>query len=186
MSDLTLHRLPLRRRGVAIALTLCLAAACSNGVEAGGDDAERNVDGSAIDTAARTPDSAVTYDSALAAELGADEYGMARYVVAFLRSGPARDLDSATAAELQRAHLDNIKRMAEEKSLLVAGPFLDDGDLRGIYIFDVESVEEARALTETDPAIRRGWLEMELHPWYGPAAMRALYDLNQRIQREEI
>lgn len=76
--------------------------------------------------------------------------------------------------------------MAEEKSLLVAGPFLDDGDLRGIYIFDVESVEEARALTETDPAIRRGWLEMELHPWYGPAAMRALYDIDLRIQREEI
>lgn len=186
MPDLTLHGLPPRRRSVAIALMLCLATACGIDFETGGDDAGGNVDGSVIDTAAHTLDSAVTYDSALAAELGADEYGMTRYVVAFLRSGPARDLDSATAAELQRAHLDNIKRMAEEKSLLVAGPFLDDGDLRGIYIFDVESVDEARALTETDPAIQRGWLEMELHPWYGPAAMRALYDLNLRVQREKI
>ncbi len=186
MPDLTLHGFTPRRRSVAIALVFCLAAACSGAGEAGEDDPGGNVDGSAADTAARTLDSATTYDSALAAELGADEYGMARYVVAFLRSGPATDIDSATAAELQRAHLDNIKRMAEEKSLLVAGPFLDDGDLRGIYIFDVESVEEARALTETDPAIQRGWLEMELHPWYGPAAMRALYDINLRIQREDI
>lgn len=186
MPDLTLHGFTPRRRSVAIALVFCLAAACGVDVEADGNDAGGNVDASATDTAALSPDSATAYDSALAAELGADEYGMARYVVAFLRSGPATDMDSATAAELQRAHLDNIRRMAEEKSLLVAGPFLDDGDLRGIYIFDVESVEEARALTETDPAIRRDWLEMELHPWYGPAAMRALYDINLRIQREEI
>lgn len=76
------------------------------------------------------------YDSVLAARLGADEYGMHTYVVALLTAGPNRDVDSATAAELQRAHLDNLFRMADEGSLLLQGPFLDDGTLRGFYIFN--------------------------------------------------
>lgn len=101
------------------------------------------------------------YDSILAAELGADEYGMRRYVMAFLKSGPNRSENKEEAAKLQRAHLDNITRMAEEGKLLVAGPFLDGGEIRGIYIFAVESVEEAEELTKTDPAIKAGTLVMD-------------------------
>ena len=124
------------------------------------------------------------YDSLLAQELGADDYGMRRYVMAFLKSGPNRSQDSAAAAELQRAHMDNIMRMAEEGDLVAAGPFLDDGPLRGIYIFNVETVEEARALTETDPAIAAGRLEMELHPWYGPAGLMQMKEISERISRQ--
>ena len=39
---------------------------------------------------------------------------MKKYVMAFLKKGPNRDLDSAHANELQIAHLKNINRMAEE------------------------------------------------------------------------
>lgn len=127
--------------------------------------------------------SAVVYDSLLAQELGADDYGMRRYVMAFLKSGPNRSQDSASAAELQRAHMDNITRMAEEGDLVVAGPFLDEGPLRGIYIFNVETVEEARALTESDPAIAAGRLEMELHPWYGSAALMQITEIHERVSR---
>ena len=125
----------------------------------------------------------VTFDSTLAAELRADDYGMAQYVIAFLKTGPNTDQDSLALAELQRAHLDNIRRLAEEGKLVLAGPFMDDGDLRGIYVFDVASVEEAEALTATDPAIQQGALEMELHPWYGSAAVRRINDIHIRISR---
>ena len=47
---------------------------------------------------------------------------------------------------------------------MLAGPFADDGVLRGIYVFDVATVAEAEALTKTDPAIQAGQLVMELHP----------------------
>lgn len=123
------------------------------------------------------------YDPALAARLGADEYGMAKYVVAFLRSGPNRDQSPEEAERLMAAHLANIRRMAEAGTLVVAGPFLDDGPLRGIYIFRVDTLEEARALTATDPAIQAGRLEMELHPWYGSAALREVTALHGRIQQ---
>jgi|GEM_PF-199878 len=124
------------------------------------------------------------YDQKLAAELGADDYGMRRYVFALLKAGPKRDQDKETAAELQRAHMANIQRLAEEGKLVLAGPFLDGGELRGIYIFDVANVEEARKLTETDPAIQAGRLVMELHPWYGSAAIGKLNEFHGRIAKK--
>lgn len=125
------------------------------------------------------------YDAALAKKLGADDYGMKKYVMAFLKAGPNRGQDSATAANLQAAHMANIQRMANEGSLVVAGPFLDGGDIKGIYIFNVESVEKAKALTETDPAIKAGRLIMELHPWYGSAAMMEIVPTHNKIQKKD-
>ena len=126
----------------------------------------------------------LAYDADLAARLGADDYGMRRYVVAFLKAGPSRDQDSTAAQQLQRAHMANIRRLAEAGKLVLAGPFLDDGELRGIYVFAVETVEEARALTATDPAIQAGRLEMELHPWYGSAALMQVLELHPRISKQ--
>jgi uncharacterized protein YciI len=126
------------------------------------------------------------FDSVLAQKLGADDYGMKKYVMAFLKTGPTPEPDSVKAAALQRAHLDNIFRLADEGKLAVAGPFLDGGDLRGIYIFNVETIEEAKALTETDPAVQSGTFIMELHPWYGSAAMMLINDWHKRIQKKEI
>ena len=77
------------------------------------------------------------YDSELAQELGADDYGMKMFVFANLKRGPNRDLDPEAAAELQRAHLDNIGRLVESGKLVLAGPFGDDGDIRGKLRRDV-------------------------------------------------
>lgn len=126
------------------------------------------------------------YDSVLARELNADPYGMKQYVMAFLIRGDSSSVDSAEAARLQRAHLDNITRLAREGKLLLAGPFLDNTELRGIYIFNVSTVEEAVNLTGTDPAIKAGVLRMELHPWYGSAALQKINELHARIQSENI
>ncbi|HEY6952846.1 MAG TPA: YciI family protein [Bacteroidota bacterium] len=124
------------------------------------------------------------FDSTLARQLNADEYGMKKYVLAFLKAGPNRSQDSATAANLQRQHLGNIQRMAREGKLVLAGPFLDDTDLKGIYLFNVESVDEARALTGSDPAIKAGRLIMELHPWYGSAALQQVNEIHRQLQRK--
>jgi len=126
------------------------------------------------------------FDSILAKKYDADDYGMKKYVLAFLKRGPNQDQDSATVSNLQRAHLDNIGKLADEGKLVLAGPFLDGGDLRGIYIFNVESIEEAKKLTETDPAIIAGRLEMELHPWYGSAALMEVNDLHKKISKVNI
>ncbi len=124
-------------------------------------------------------------DTSLARELGADDYGMRQYVMAFLKAGPNRSQSQEEAMKLQKAHLDNITRMANEGMLVLAGPFLDDGEIRGIYIFDVKTIEEARALTETDPAIQAGRLVMELHPWYGSAALMKVNEIHNRLPAKD-
>lgn len=126
------------------------------------------------------------YDSLYASKLGADDYGMRKYVIAFLKKGPNRDQDDSTKAALQRAHLDNITRLAEEGTLVLAGPFFDDGDIRGIYIFAVDSLSKAEELTKTDPAVKAGSLIMELHEWYGSAAVMEINEIHNRIAKIKI
>ncbi|HEY0366851.1 MAG TPA: YciI family protein [Pyrinomonadaceae bacterium] len=70
--------------------------------------------------------------------------------------------------EIQKGHMANINRLAEMKKLIAAGPFGDDGRLRGIFVFRVGSLEEAKALTAGDPAVQAGRLAMEIHPWMVP------------------
>ncbi len=130
--------------------------------------------------------SEAVYDSVLAKKLQADKYGMKKYVMAFLKRGPNRSQDSVTAANLQRAHLKNIQRMANEGKLVLAGPFMENTDLRGIYIFNVETLEEARKLTETDPAVKAGRLVMELHPWYGSAAVQEINAIHKRLEEKSV
>ena len=90
---------------------------------------------------------------------------------AFLKRGPNRkegDDKNPEIQELQKAHIANIQRLAAMKKLLVAGPFGDNGDLRGIFVFRVGSLEEAQSLCTTDPMIKAGRLVVELHPWQIP------------------
>jgi uncharacterized protein YciI len=134
----------------------------------------------------QTVEASPTYDSLLARELGADAYGMKTYVMAFLKEGPDRTQDSTTAAAIQRGHLDNITRMAKEGKLIFAGPFMDSFEIKGIYIFDVETIEEAEELTNTDPAIQSGRLTMELHPFYGSAALMKVNEIHEKIQKQGI
>jgi uncharacterized protein YciI len=88
----------------------------------------------------------LVYDSIKAQQYGADSYGMKKYIMAFLKKGPNRNLDSIQSAALQKAHLENIFKMADSGKLILAGPFMDNDSIRGIYIFDVSTIEEARKL----------------------------------------
>ena len=124
------------------------------------------------------------YDAQLAQKLGADDYGMKQYVIAFLKAGPNRPTDSAARMKLQMAHLKNIGRLANEGKLIVAGPFMDDQSIKGIFIFNVTTIEEAKKLTETDPAIQAGSLVMELHPWYGSAALMQTVGIHKKLQKK--
>ena len=126
------------------------------------------------------------YDAGLAEKFGADEYGMKKYVLAFLKRGPNQDLDSLKKMELQAAHMANITKMAEEGKLVLAGPFFGNDDLRGIYVFDVQSLQEAEELTNSDPAVRAGSLVMELKEWYGSAALVGVNETHNKLMKKQI
>ncbi len=86
-----------------------------------------------------------------------------------LSRGPKWTPEKTPATEeLQKAHMANINRLAETKKLVVAGPFGGNGTLRGIFVFRVDSLEEAKKLAETDPSVQAGRLAIEVRPWLVP------------------
>ncbi len=91
---------------------------------------------------------------------------MKKYFLVLLKRGPNRSQDSASAAALQKAHLDNITRLYNEGKMDIAGPMGHDGDIRGIFIFNCETYEEVYAHCSTDPMIKAGRLVMEIYPWW--------------------
>ena len=98
---------------------------------------------------------------------GPEDFEMATYQVAFLMKGPAwSPQETPERAKLQEAHIAHIRKMAESGKLILAGPFADDGELRGLFIFRTDSLEEAKALAEQDPSVKAGRLRLEWHPWY--------------------
>ena len=127
------------------------------------------------------------YDQELAAEVGADKYGMKKYVIAFLYRGDrVSEYTEQQRSNIQAGHMANINRMSEEGQLVMAGPFFGNEDLRGLYIFAVETLEEAEQLTSTDPAIKAGVLKMELKEWYGSAALMLMTELHSKVAEELI
>jgi uncharacterized protein YciI len=126
----------------------------------------------------------IKYNAEKAKKLGADELGMRNYVIGFMRAGPVKLTNSKEITVLRKAHLQNMQRLVSEGKLLVAGPFTDNKAWKGFYIFDVSSVEEAHILVVSDPAVKAGALILELHPWYGTAALKEIPDLHKQIQKK--
>ncbi|HSS44190.1 MAG TPA: YciI family protein [Thermoanaerobaculia bacterium] len=108
-----------------------------------------------------------------ATDTGPGGFEMTTYYVGFLYRGPKWTSEHTPEIErLQQAHMANIQKMAETGKLLVAGPFTDNGDLRGMFVFRAATIEEAKNLAETDPAVQAGRLRIELHPWYAAKNIR--------------
>jgi uncharacterized protein len=93
-----------------------------------------------------------------------------QYWFVMLTKGNNRNQDSVTADKIQQGHMANITRLYNEGKLKVAGPFGDDGNWKGIFIFDCSSKEEVEKLLVTDPAIQSGRLAYEIHPWWTAAS----------------
>jgi len=110
----------------------------------------------------------------LAAEEGkpAPTSTMKTYYLGLIKRGPAwTPGDTPEIRALQEGHMANIRKLGAEGKLLLAGPFTDGGDLRGLFLFEVATLEEAKALCETDPAVKAGRLVVEVHPWLGPEGL---------------
>src|ERR1051325_2022065 len=95
-----------------------------------------------------------------------------RYIFGLLVRGPKWTKEETGATKkIQEGHPANINTLAEAGKLVLAGPFEDGWERRGIFIFKGDSLEEAQALTGTDPAVMAGRLKIELHPWSVPKGM---------------
>ena len=125
------------------------------------------------------------YDKRLADSLGGDDYGMKLYVLVILKTGTNTNVSKATTDSLFKGHMDNIKKLASQNKLVVAGPLKkNEKAYRGIFIFDVRSIAEAKELLKTDPAVDQKLLDVELFEWYGSAALPVYLRQHEKIEKK--
>ncbi|WP_370477533.1 YciI family protein [Tamlana flava] len=91
---------------------------------------------------------------------------MQQYFMAFLKTGPIRGQNEEETADLQKEHLAHLGKMYELGYADISGPFGDDGDIRGITIYNVPTLKMADSLANADPMVKAGRLEIEIHPWW--------------------
>ena len=99
-------------------------------------------------------------------EEGDTTYLMQQYFIVFLKAGENRGQDSLETARLMKQHLAHLTRMAEEGYSSLTGPMGDDGDLRGIVVYNTPTLREADSLANLDPMVKAGRLKVEVHPWW--------------------
>ena len=125
------------------------------------------------------------YDSTLAARLGADEYGMKNYVFVLLVPGTNKLEKGEARDSIFKGHIKNIWRLSDAGKLVIAGPFEDnDKSYCGIFILNVKTINEAKELLQTDPAIQSKVLDAELYKWYGSAAISEYLKIQKNITRK--
>lgn len=127
------------------------------------------------------------YDKILAGKLGGDDYGMKSYFFVILKTGTNTTADKNLISESFKGHLDNIQKLVQEGTLIVAGPLgKNENNYRGIFILNnIKSVEEARELLFTDPAIANGLLDFEIFTWYGSAALPEYLPVSDKIWKSK-
>ncbi len=124
------------------------------------------------------------FNKKMADSLGADEFGMKEYVFVLIKTGEKIEKDKAKLNALFVGHMANINRLADLGKLSLAGPFLkNDKNYRGLFILDVNTIEEAREILQTDPVIKAGIFNVELTKWYGSAALSEVLKIHKKVAK---
>ena len=150
-------------RVIFVAVLLTLAFCCCAGAQ----------------TAASNP----KFDPTLASSVGADEYGMKKYVLVILKTGPNKMPAGSARSDMFKGHFANIQRLAAEGKLALAGPFDGTDDWRGMFIFATADIEQARQWVATDPVIINGEMVAEYHHYYGSAALMLVNEAHGKLAR---
>lgn len=91
---------------------------------------------------------------------------MQQYYMVFLKRGENRNQTKEEADSLQQLHLAHLGRMYTEGYADISGPFGDDGDIRGITIYNVPTLQIADSLAKMDPMVQAGRLAVDVKPWW--------------------
>ncbi len=146
--------------------------------------AQSNSSAAASTVATEAPALASKFDAELAKSVGADDYGMKKYVLVVLKTGPKTMPKGEERDAMFKGHFANMKRLAEEKKLAVAGPFDGVDGWRGLFILAVADIEEAKKLVATDPVIINGEMIAEYHKLFASAALMLVPEGHYKVAKK--
>lgn len=140
----------------------------------------------ALSAPAQTPPEAdkPAFDAELARSVGAEENGMRSYVLVVLKTGPNKVPAGPERDQMFKGHFANMNRLAAEGKLALAGPFDGVDGWRGLFVFAVPDIEEAKKLVATDPVIIQGEMVAEYHKYYGSAALMLVNGAHAKITKK--
>lgn len=124
------------------------------------------------------------FDAELAKKVGADDYGMKNYVLVILRSSTTPVPKGKERDAMFAGHFANMKRLAAEGRLALAGPLDGVDGWRGLFVLAVSDIEEAKKLVATDPVIIKGEMIAEYHKWYGSAAVMLVNEAHEKVGKK--
>jgi uncharacterized protein YciI len=137
----------------------------------------------AASPAAAQASGAPAFDAEMAKAVAADDYGMRRYVLVILKTGPTPLPAGPQRDEVFKGHFANMSRLAAEGKLAFAGPLDGVDGRRGIFVMAVPDIEEAKKLAATDPVLASGEMVAEYHRLYGSAALMLVNEQHKRVQK---
>jgi len=105
-----------------------------------------------------------TYD--LVDEKTKDTILMQQYFMVFLKKSEIHMQNEEESQRLQKLHLEHLSKMYDLGYADISGPFGDDGEIRGITIYNVPTLKMADSLANSDPMVAAKRLEIEIHPWW--------------------
>ena len=87
------------------------------------------------------------------------------YTIVLYKKGPNPAGPDLKA--MQMNHLKYLFTLKEQGKISVFGPLTDNGDIRGIGIFNLTDVKEVEKLLNDDELVKSGHMIYEIHPWFG-------------------
>lgn len=96
---------------------------------------------------------------------------MQQYYIVFLKAGSVKSGNKEEGDSIMKLHLKHLSRMYNEGYASVSGPFGDDGEIRGITIYNTPTLKMADSLAKMDPMVTSGRLTVETHAWWAAKGM---------------
>ncbi|CAN5511289.1 hypothetical protein BH10BAC2_BH10BAC2_48370 [soil metagenome] len=108
------------------------------------------------------------------------------YVLVMLKTGTNTTESKAATDSLFAGHMKNIGRLVEMKKIVVAGPLQKNAkNYRGIFILNVKTLEDAKALISTDPAVKAKLLDADMFLWYGSAVLPIYLPYHDKVLKSK-